>query len=482
MAGALVYSGASLWFAFPEAHVLVVIVAVALVVALLGAGLFCGRSWLRWAFREARARGESIREAIVNVGRLALATRRGRVALGGVGFGIAMAASPVFFRAVQLGRVGDAIIPALLLAIAIVLNALAIVAAGSAVLSDATTKGLAKWERAFAVEDAVGPEIDFDKQSEVRLRVKPLRGNQWRFGLKFSRSDEFSSERYAPGYPLWHIQKEQDSDDLAFTYYDELARGKGALIWPGYHDEEIAIVIRRMGSHLVINIAGGFGWTGTFDARSHRYAQPTAWADGREFQIKVQLEVLSAAPVREAAEDPPILRMDDHLATDTATRHHSAYFRLRFWNDGGGGITPEVRVTKVLLGDDAREAKFSPQLPLLLPWSSLSAPPSLTRLHSGGETVGVLGALSWVDRADGSGTGAPLFPPLLYVAGEEHNPEIGQTDERVFVQIQAIVPGHLDVPTIERWFWVQIANADDREGHYVTTGRLDEAPEDKSSI
>jgi hypothetical protein len=471
-AGILVFAAASLWLAFQQAHVLVVIVGVALIVGLMIAGLIFGWSWLRWAFREARARGESMREAIVNVARLALATRRGRAALGVLAFGIAIGASPALIRAVQLGRLGDVIIPGLLLASAIFLNALAIGAAGSAVLSDAKTKGLAKWERVFAVEDAVGPEIDFDKQTEIRLRVKPLRGNQWRFGLKFSRSDEFSTGRYAPGYPLWHVQKEQESSDLVFTYYDELARGKGALIWRGYRDEEIIVVIRRMESQLVIKVDGGLGWTGAFEARSHRYAQPTAWADGREFQIRVQLEVLSTGPIRVA--DPPILRMDDHLTTDTATRHHAAYFRLRFWNDGGSTITPEVRVTKLLLGDEAREAKFSPQLPLLLGWSSLAAPPGLTRQHTAGETVGVLGALNWVDRGDG--TGAPLDPPLLYVAGEEHNPEIGQTDEKVFVQIQAIVPGHLEIATIERWFWVQIAKADERKGRYVTTGRLDEAP------
>ncbi len=132
--------------------------------------------------------------------------------------------------------------------------------------------------------------------------------------------------------------------------------------------------------------------------------------------------------------------MDDHLATDTATRHHSVYFRLRFWNDGGGGITPEVRVTKVLLGDDVREAKFSPQLPLLLPWSSLAAPPTLTRLHTGGETVGVLGALNWADKGDGTGTGYPIDPPLMYVAGEEHTPEIGQTDEKVLCRFKPSCP------------------------------------------
>jgi len=477
--GTLVLSGAFLWFAFTQAHLLVLIVSVAVVLVLLVAAAFFGRNWLESAFRAARARGESILEALINVARLAVATRRGRAVLGGLALGAAIGASPAFIRAVQLGRLGDAFVPGLLLGMAVFLNALAIVAAGSAVLSDATTKGLARWERVFAVEDAVGPAIDFNKQTEVRLRVKPLRGNQWRFGLKFSRSDEFYSGRYAAGYPLWHVQKEQGSDDLAFTYYDELGRGKGALIWPGYNDEEITIVVRRMEPYLVIKVDGGFGWTGTFEARAHRYAQPTAWADGREFQLKVQLDVLSTAPIREVASDHAILRMDDHLTTDTATQKHAAYFRLRFWNDGGGAITPEVRVTRVILSN-GKDAPFAAQLPLLLPWSSLTSPPKLTRQHTAGETVGVMGALNVGETADGRTY--PLVPPDLYIAGGENHPEIGQTDEMISIEVQAFVPGHSEIPTIERWFWVQIAKAEGRDGYLCRTGRLEEAPETKNDL
>src|SRR5437879_2784102 len=102
-AGILVFTAASLWLAYPQAHLLVVIVGVTLVVALLITGLIFGWSWLRWAFREARARGESMRQAIVNVARLALATRRGRAALGALAFGIAIGSSPGFIRALQVG-------------------------------------------------------------------------------------------------------------------------------------------------------------------------------------------------------------------------------------------------------------------------------------------------------------------------------------------------------------------------------------------
>jgi hypothetical protein len=174
----------------------------------------------------------------------------------------------------------------------------------------------------------------------------------------------------------------------------------------------------------------------------------------------------------------PVLRMGDGLIPDTATRHHAVYFRLRFWNEGGGAITPEVRVTRLMIGeDDPQDAPFAAQLPLILPWSSLSTPPSLTRQHTAGETVGVIGGLSWLDKGDG--TGFPIYPPLLYVAGAAHNPEIGQTEEKVFVKVQAFVPGQPQVPTIEKWFWIQIAK-DESDRYRVLDGHPDEAPTPKA--
>lgn len=149
-----------------------------------------------------------------------------------------------------------------------------------------------EWQHDFTIEDEIGPKIDFDKQAEVRLAVKVLQGTQWRFGLKFSRGDEFSKGRYSSGYPLWHLQKEQNSDDLAFTHYDELGRGRGALLCRDYANQEIGIVIKRVGQQLIITVDCNPTHIVTFDARSHRFALATAWADGREFKISVRCEVL----------------------------------------------------------------------------------------------------------------------------------------------------------------------------------------------
>jgi hypothetical protein len=94
----------------------------------------------------------------------------------------------------------------------------------------------------------------------------------------------------------------------------------------------------------------------------------------------------------------------------------------------------------------------------------------LTRQHTAGETVGVLGALTFEETDDG--VLFPVDPPLLYIAGESHHASIGQIDDKVFVRVQAITP---EQPAIERWFWVRVEKADGR-GYRVTTGTLTEAP------
>jgi hypothetical protein len=278
------------WSANESIHWLLAILSVVAAVGVAGFSAFFGRAWLRSAIREARAWGESVLRIIINVIRLALVTRRGRAAAGGIALGIAIGASPALIGSVQRGRWGDALVPAILLTLAAGLNAWALLAAGSAVVPATRVRDLRRWEHTFHLENEIGPVIDLQKQTRVALRIKPLVGNQWRFGLKFSRDEEFAEGRYAPGYPLWHLQKEQDSNDLGFTHYDELGRGRGALLCPGYTNEELTVHIRTLGPQLVIRIDCNAEWMATLDGESYRFAQPTAWADGREFQIRVQWE------------------------------------------------------------------------------------------------------------------------------------------------------------------------------------------------
>lgn len=157
--------------------------------------------------------------------------------------------------------------------------------------------------------------------------------------------------------------------------------------------------------------------------------------------------------------DPPVLEMADNLVIDTATPNHAAYLRLRFWNRGGGTVSPEVRVTKVVL-EDGTDAKFSAQLPLVLGWSSLKAAPALTRQHTAGETVGVVGILG--EQPTPTGNSVLLTPPLLYIAGAEHHAEIGQTTAKVFFCVQAIAPTYKGVEPIERWFAIQVVDEGSR--------------------
>jgi hypothetical protein len=161
-------------------------------------------------------------------------------------------------------------------------------------------------------------------------------------------------------------------------------------------------------------------------------------------------DAMDRPAVRLVSTPVPILQLDNDLIADRVTRNHAVYFRLRFRNDGEGAITPEVRVIRVVM-EDGTESSISGQLPLLLGWSSRKTPPALTKQHTAGETVGALGLLNWEDSP--TGAGSSLFPPLMYIPGSEHHAEIGQVWGKVFVQVQAIVPGYPQAPTIERWFW-----------------------------
>ncbi len=176
----------------------------------------------------------------------------------------------------------------------------------------------------------------------------------------------------------------------------------------------------------------------------------------------------------------PILRVDRTLTADRAVPNHLVYFRLRIWNRGGNAITPEVRVTRVLMGNGLKEAPFSAQLPLLLPWSNEASPPLLTRQHTAGETVGVLGAVS---HRQVKGWSESYPHPLLYIAGAEHQAEVISTNEKIYLRIQTVIPSRPDVRGVEHWFWVQISVEELERSNVLHTsyGYLDRAPEKTST-
>jgi hypothetical protein len=225
----------------------------------------------------------------------------------------------------------------------------------------------------------------------------------------------------------------------------------------------LLFVVALLGGPVVVVALGRFPWPWVAVG-----VGLTAIVTFGEGAYRTWEEAMSRPPL--AAADPPAVRMDESLLTDSATARHLVYFRLRFWNDGGGAVTPEVRVTDVRVADEARDARFSPQLPLPLAWSHHKTPPRLTRQHTAGETVGVLGALSFDETSDG--VLYPVDPPALYIAGLDHHASLGQIDDKVFIKVQAIAPNQ---PVIEKWFWVQVEKADG-PGYRVTSGTLTEAP------
>ncbi|SRR6266567_226000 len=277
------------WQGNPSYHLAVLIITAVVVVAILALVAFFARSWLVTVFRGLRSRGQTVWRSILNSARLSFATRIGRSVLGSVGLVAAIAGASVSVTAIQQRRLQEAVVPAIVMGVGGLLNGLAVAAGGNVHISVTPSRPLAKWERAFTIEDEVGPSIDFTEQQHVVFRVKP-QANQWRFGLKFSASDEFATDRFGNGHALWNLQKDANHDALAASYNDGFSRGHGTDVMETYHDAEVTISIDAARPNLTVAVEGSPGYRHTFDLHDHRYALPTAWADGHGFSVKVEFE------------------------------------------------------------------------------------------------------------------------------------------------------------------------------------------------
>lgn len=145
------------------------------------------------------------------------------------------------------------------------------------------------WEQDFTQDDQTGPPINFTNVQTITYRVKPGEGcNMWRFGLKFSSSEEFGQERYSDRYPLWHLTKDHGQDSLYVTYYDENRQSTGNALTQGtYHGDEVAVRADVMGNELRIRVDGTPGYERRFPLATHLHALPSAWADGSPLALHV---------------------------------------------------------------------------------------------------------------------------------------------------------------------------------------------------
>ncbi len=148
------------------------------------------------------------------------------------------------------------------------------------------------WEQEFTQDDQTGPPVNFTETKGIRYRVRPGDGsNMWRFGLRFSTTEEFGPPRFSDGHPLWHLTKNLGQDALYVTYYDESRQASGdALVEGTYHGAEMTVLVDVIESELRIRVDGNPGYQGRFALSTHSHALPSAWADGNPLSVHVVAE------------------------------------------------------------------------------------------------------------------------------------------------------------------------------------------------
>lgn len=149
----------------------------------------------------------------------------------------------------------------------------------------------------FNAEDQEMPgRLDFASSPLVRIRVQP-RGDcgYWRLGLEFSRDLAFSGWRYGLDHPLWHLTKNDAGSRLARDYYDRYRKSAPTVSVIEPYDNDavvIEIVASTRVSRMDIKVAGQPGYEQAFALYEHRYARLFAWADGRSYELDVEVELV----------------------------------------------------------------------------------------------------------------------------------------------------------------------------------------------
>lgn len=137
--------------------------------------------------------------------------------------------------------------------------------------------------------------IDLTKVN-LEIRVKAKLGGHWRFGVRFSKTENLPSrdERHPVLYPLIHLQKEANSDRISITYYDE---NKKVSEFPTriseYKNEELVLKIYTNGDEKLLEILDNLRRPiidNPISVGNQNYCWIFAWADGKnpfEFDAEI---------------------------------------------------------------------------------------------------------------------------------------------------------------------------------------------------
>ncbi len=137
--------------------------------------------------------------------------------------------------------------------------------------------------------------LDF-MQYRYEISAKPIKRGYWRCGLKFSENKNFSTDRYASGYPLVHllhnVTSEEDST-LRLMYYDNYARKVINLepILMNYSDQEILIRLTPSAGKIQIDISVLGNHLRSFQIGNYKFCQFFCWWD-RELNVPIKARVI----------------------------------------------------------------------------------------------------------------------------------------------------------------------------------------------
>lgn len=131
-----------------------------------------------------------------------------------------------------------------------------------------------------------------------KISVKPKSPTTyWRIGLKFSKTASFTVGRFAPGYPLFHLAKNQDEDKLRIAYYGEL--GTVELDQPlihHYSDELVSlhVSLKNQGAQITVLDEKDRKLKSKM-IEGYSFCQLFAWGDGKEYTLFTKIVKIRAA-------------------------------------------------------------------------------------------------------------------------------------------------------------------------------------------
>jgi hypothetical protein len=142
-------------------------------------------------------------------------------------------------------------------------------------------------------DDFVDEILDFENLRSLVIQFRPVTNGYWRFGIKFSSTQNFSHTRVEKNFPLWHLAKNDSGNNMWRTYWNENYEHTGDVnVISDYDGSKLSIAIdKKDGLRVVVkDIKGKELLSEKFSLDYHRYGQITAWGDQHDYRISAEID------------------------------------------------------------------------------------------------------------------------------------------------------------------------------------------------